>query len=335
MQKALEPDFRKNLWSKVGRLPNANFEKIALEVFRYQAQFQPDYKEYLSYLNVRPDEIHRIEAIPFLPISLFKTHSLQTGTWEAEQVFTSSGTTSKTTSRHLVRDLKRYLKNTENGFEYFYGPVRDYAVLALLPAYLERSGSSLVAMADHFIQLSVYPESGFYLDHYDDLIQQLHKLEEQNIPTLLLGVSFALLDLAERGPFSFSNLIVMETGGMKGRRKEMTRNELHRILQAGFGVQQIHSEYGMTELFSQAYSKGNGVYYPGPTMQVFCREITDPLTLHGPGKTGVLNVVDLANLDTLSFIATEDLGRVHKGGSFEVLGRLDYSDVRGCNLLVL
>jgi hypothetical protein len=325
---------RLKLRSQVGQLPNVPFEPLALAVFRYQVSRLPLFREYLKLVHIDPQNVRDLNAIPFLPIAFFKSHRLKSGDWEAATEFTSSGTTGSQTSRHLVRDPDWYLAHARKGFEFFYGPVREYAFLALLPAYLERSGSSLVTMADHFIRLSRYGESGFFLDQYDALLARLEELKARRIPTVLLGVSFALLDLAEKGPFSFPDLIVMETGGMKGRRKEITRKELHGSLCSGFGVERIHSEYGMTELFSQAYSTGAGMYRPAPTMRVFSREITDPLSPQKAGKTGVLNLMDLANLDTISFLATDDLGRVYSDGRFEVLGRLDHSDVRGCNLLV-
>jgi hypothetical protein len=222
---------------------------------------------------------------------------------------------------------------TESIFNYFYGPIEDYCVLALLPAYLERTGSSLVLMAQHFIERSKYPQSGFFLYNYGELIKNIKDCQQRNIPFLLLGVSFALWELSEKFEEDLSGGIIMETGGMKGRRKEITREELHKLFSTSFKVNDIHSEYGMTELFSQAYSKGRGIFYPAPTMKVLTREITDPLTLQKGGKSGVINIIDLANLDTISFIATDDIGRVQADGSFEVLGRMDASDIRGCNLL--
>lgn len=311
------------------------FDELAVDVFRYQASRNPVYARYLELLQCDPGAVEAPERIPFLPIRLFKTHALRTGDWVPETVFTSSGTTGKTTSRHEVRDLAFYLHNTERGFRHFFGPVEENAVLALLPSYLERKGSSLVTMAGHFIRRSGYPESGFFLHQYDALIDRIGQLLDQGAPTLLLGVTFALLDLAERGPFPWSALKVMETGGMKGRRREMVREEVHRRLCAAFDVDRVYSEYGMTELFSQAYSAGGGVFRPVPGMRVQARQITDPFAAAPPGKTGVLNLIDLANLDTISFVATDDLGRVFPDGSFEVLGRLDHSDLRGCNLLVL
>lgn len=270
-----------------------------------------------------------------MPISFFKTQALQTGDWVAQTIFRSSGTTGSTTSQHLVRDVAFYERNARRGFEEAYGALSEYTTLALLPAYLERKDSSLVYMADYFIRQSADPQSGFFLNNYDDLAAVLRQYAAENKPTLLLGVSFALWDMAERYQLGFEELIVMETGGMKGRRKELTRSELHAILAPAFRQKHIHSEYGMTELLSQAYSQGEGLFRPAPTMRVFTRDITDPLTLQKDGRTGVINIIDLANLDTISFIATDDLGRRYADGSFEVLGRLDAADVRGCNLLTL
>jgi hypothetical protein len=325
---------RRRLLDKISALSPGDFDQPALEVFHYQALHNPVYAQFLSYLHVDPRQIDRVEAIPFLPIQLFKNHTLQSGDWTAARTFTSSGTTAAQTSRHLLRDEEWYRQNARRGFAEFYGPVRDYCVLALLPAYLERTGSSLVFMADDFIRQSRYKESGFFLHDHDALEQRLKICTEKGIPTLLIGVSFALWELAERFPMDLGNTIIMETGGMKGRRREITRQELHGILMEAFQVPAIHSEYGMTELLSQAYSKGEGLFFPAPTMRVVSREINDPLQSQQPGKTGVLNIIDLANLDTISFIATDDLGRVDEDGSFEVLGRLDAGDLRGCNLLL-
>lgn len=321
--------------------PN-NFDELALAVFRYQAAKNPLYKKYLSLLNIQPNLVQSIEAIPFLPISFFKTQEVRTTDNEQSSpnhseaaIFSSSGTTGTTTSRHYVSDVDFYKNITVLGFESFYGAVKDYCILGLLPSYLERSGSSLIAMVDHFIGLSEHSQSGFFLYDHAALANVLMACQKQNIPTLLIGVSFALLDFAEAYPIDLQDLIIMETGGMKGRRKEITRIELHQQLQQAFKVNTIHSEYGMTELLSQGYSKGQGIFKPSPTMKVWSREITDPLTLQKNNKTGVLNIIDLANLDSCAFIATEDLGKVANNGSFEILGRLDSSDVRGCNLMVL
>ncbi|HFA47714.1 MAG TPA: acyl transferase [Bacteroidetes bacterium] len=310
------------------------FDGLALDIFRFQAAFNETYSRYLSFLKIKTGDVKKAGEIPFLPIQFFKNFSIKTGTWQAETVFTSSGTTGNSTSRHAVRDLGFYKKNTERGFEKFYGPPSAYCVLALLPSYLERSGSSLVFMADHFIRLSKYKQSGFFLNNTGELLRVLEGLKKGKTPTLLLGVSFALLDLAERHSIDLQDLVIMETGGMKGRRKELTRNELHAKLKAAFKVKTIHSEYGMTELFSQAYSKGDGLFCPAPTMKVLAREITDPLSPQKYGRTGALNIIDLANFESISFIATDDLGQVSENGSFTVLGRLDNSDIRGCNLMV-
>lgn len=270
-----------------------------------------------------------------MPIEVFKSQTVISGEFKPQEIFTSSGTTGMETSKHFVQELDLYTKSFRKGFELFYGPVSNYCVLALLPAYLERTGSSLVYMANDFINQSRHPLSGFYLNDLSQLAENLKKLEKENQPTLLLGVSFALLDLAEQFPQKLSNTIVMETGGMKGRRKELTRDELHTILKRGFGLDKIHSEYGMTELLSQAYSTGDGVFNCPPWMRVLIREQSDPLSYAPAGKTGGINVIDLANIDSCSFIATSDLGRLHTNGNFEVLGRFDSSDVRGCNLMVV
>ena len=311
---------------------------MALDIFRFQVVYNELYAHYVSLLKIDTRQVDSLKKIPFLPIRFFKNHIVKTGNWLEEAIFSSSGTTRTTTSgiatsRHYVRDLGFYKKNTANGFRQFYGNPAGYCVLALLPSYLERSGSSLVCMAGHFIQLSKHPESGFFLNNTEELLKVVRRVAATS-KTLLLGVSFALLDLAEQHPFEAENCIVMETGGMKGRRRELTREELHDILKPAFKTSAIHSEYGMTELFSQAWSAGNGKFYPASTMRVLAREITDPLAPRPVGKTGVLNIIDLANFDTCSFIATDDLGRVGEDGAFEVLGRLDDSDIRGCNLLV-
>lgn len=326
---------RQVLIEKIQQIEVGNFEKIALDVFKYQATNNAVYQKYISLLNVDYQEIKCVSAIPFLPIQLFKNQEIKTGNWTPALTFTSSGTTSETTSSHQLFSPDFYKKNARNGFQQFYGDIKNYCVLALLPSYLERSGSSLIFMAADFIEQSIYEESGFFLNNVEELLQTLTDLQNRKIPTLLIGVSFALLDLAEQFPRDLGNTIIMETGGMKGRRKEITREELHHILKNAFHVDTIHSEYGMTELFSQAYSKGNGLFFPSATMRALSREVTDPLHIQKNGKTGVLNIIDLANLDTCSFIATDDLGRVYEDNSFEILGRLDASDVRGCNLLVL
>jgi phenylacetate-coenzyme A ligase PaaK-like adenylate-forming protein len=327
---------REHLLKKIKTVQPPDFDDLAMEVFHYQAKYNHLYQLYLDLLHVEIEEIEFIEEIPFLPIQLFKNYPVVTELdWQAAKIFTSSGTTGQITSSHHVRDVYRYLENTERGFEAFYGKLRDYCVLALLPSYLEREGSSLVDMAAHFINQSRYLQSGFFLNNYDDLVKILEKNHKNNIPTLLLGVTFALWDLAEQYELDLSgNTIVMETGGMKGRRAEITRAELHQILTSRFNVSHIHSEYGMTEMLSQGYSKGNGIFYPASTLRVLTREVNDPFCLLRPKQNGALNLIDLANLDSCCFIATDDLGVVYADGSFEVKGRLDNSDLRGCNLMV-
>ncbi|MEM9929671.1 MAG: acyl transferase, partial [Bacteroidota bacterium] len=272
-----------------------------------------------------------------LPIALFKKYDLQSGTWAPVRTFTSSGTTGATTSRHLLREEAWYRKNARRAFERQYGPLAGRPVLALLPGYLERTGASLVFMVEDFIRQSGHQHSGFFLDQQHSLYKKMAHLQaNHNGPApLLIGVSFALLEQAETFPWNLSNFIIMETGGMKGRRRELTRPELHQTLSKAFQTEHIHSEYGMTELLSQAYAPKHGRFLPAPTLRATVRDITDPLSSVGTGKTGALNLTDLANVDTISFIATDDLGKVYPDGSFEVLGRLDASDVRGCNLLVL
>ena len=322
------------LKERIGQVTASDFEPLALEVFRFQAACNPLYQRYLELLGQPPGKVQRLSDIPFLPISLFKSYNIQTGDWQPDAIFSSSGTTGAISSKHLLRSKAFYQQSARRGFETFYGSLKDYCVLALLPSYLERSGSSLVFMVEDFIRQSGHPNSGFFLYNTDELLRILQKCQKSQQPTLLIGVSFALLDLAEAHPTDLSGITIMETGGMKGRRRELTREELHAQLRQAFQVEQIHSEYGMTELLSQAYSTGKGLFRAAPTMQVRTRDITDPFAQPVPGRTGALNIIDLANLDTISFIATDDLGRVHDDGSFEVLGRLDASDVRGCNLMV-
>jgi len=310
------------------------FDELAMDVFRYQAAHNSIYAKFLELLRADPAAVRLPTDIPHLPISLFKHNRLQSGDWPAVRTFTSSGTTGTTTSRHLLRNEAWYHANARRAFEERYGPLAGRPVLALLPAYLERTGSSLVFMAQDFIRQSAHPDSGFFLDDLPGLAARLERLNGHDPAPLLLGVSFALLDLAAAHPAPLGNVLVMETGGMKGRRREMTRPELHGELKKAFGLTHVHSEYGMTELLSQAYAPRAGRFLPAPTPPAATREITDPLTPTAPGRSGPLNLTDLANLDTISFIATDDLGRVFPDGSFEVLGRLDASDLRGCNLLI-
>lgn len=310
------------------------FTDIALQAFRFQAQNCPVYREFITNLKVDITKVKRIDEIPFLPISFFKSHEVLSSTGEIQTTFTSSGTTGMINSRHLVTDLTWYEESFRRAFHHFYGDIKDYTILALLPSYLERAGSSLIYMAEDLIKGSVNIDSGFYLYNHEDLFYQLKKLQQAQRSTLLIGVTFALLDFVEHFPLNFPELTVMETGGMKGRRKEMIREELHETLCKGFGVDAIHSEYGMTELLSQAYSKGSGIFNCPPWMKVITRDTNDPVSSLDNDKTGGINVIDLANINSCAFIATQDLGKVYKDGSFEVLGRFDDSDIRGCNLLI-
>jgi phenylacetate-coenzyme A ligase PaaK-like adenylate-forming protein len=310
------------------------FDTRALEIFKFQYTNNRVYRQFCDLLDTTPAEVKRVHEIPFLPIEFFKTHKVVSAGAPSEKIFTSSGTTGQSASKHHVTDLTVYVESFRRGFEHFYGSVEDYAVLALLPSYLEREGSSLIYMADDLIKKSKNPHSGFYLHDLDALKKKIELLEHQEQKILLIGVSFALLDLVEKFKFKLKHTIIMETGGMKGRRKEMIRAELHQVLKAGFGVEKIHSEYGMTELLSQAYSAGNGIFECPPWMKVIIRDAEDALSLLPEGKSGGINVIDLANFNSCSFIATQDLGKDLGGGKIEILGRFDNSDIRGCNLMV-
>ncbi len=311
------------------------FEKIALKTFRYQYTNNPVYQEFCNYLKTDVQKVKKLEQIPFLPIQFFKSHRILSNNNSIETTFTSSGTTGSNTSNHHITNLSIYEESYQRGFASFYGDIQNYVVLALLPSYLERKGSSLVYMVKDLINTSKQPESGFYLHNYNELIQNLIQLDKNGQNVILIGVTYALLDLVERQKFELQNTIIIETGGMKGRRKEMIREELHKILCEGFGVSAIHSEYGMTELLSQAYSLGDGIFECPAWMQILIRDTEDALTYTKEGKSGGINVIDLANINSCSFIATQDLGKKHPNNSFEVLGRFDNSDIRGCNLMVL
>ncbi|WP_299383796.1 acyl transferase [uncultured Lacinutrix sp.] len=313
----------------------AEFNTMALQVFKFQFDNNPVYRSFCDLLYKNPSDIKTVEAIPFLPIQFFKSHHVLSSRDNIVKTFSSSGTTGSVTSKHYITDVKVYEDSFNYGFNAFYGDIKDYVVLALLPSYLEREGSSLIYMVDSLIKDSNHPESGFYLDNLSALSETLKRLDSEGKKVLLIGVSFALLDLVEAYTFNLNNTIIMETGGMKGRRKELIREELHRVLKTGFGVNAIHSEYGMTELLSQGYSKGNGVFNCPNWMRIITRDTEDALTTQDRGKTGGINVVDLANINSCSFIATQDLGRVNNDNSFEVIGRFDTSDIRGCNLMVL
>lgn len=310
------------------------FPDIALEVFRFQSVNNPVYASFIRNLSIDPNRVKSISEIPFLPISFFKSQTLKSGDWDTETFFSSSGTTGSTTSKHPVQSLDFYLEHAQRCFEYFFGPVSDFHFLALLPSYLEREGSSLIAMIDHFIRQSNSEFSGFYLQNIDDLLRDIERLRFDPRKTIVWGVSFALLDLIEKHDVDLSHGMIFETGGMKGRRKEITRPELHNQLSKRLHVGQVYSEYGMTELFSQAYTHGGQRFTCPPWMQVVGREITDPFARGLLGETAGINVVDLANWSTISFIETEDLGKVYADNTFEVLGRMDNSDVRGCNLMI-
>jgi hypothetical protein len=324
----------KSFEEELSTINEFDFDNIALSLFRMQAKENPVYQRYLTYLGVRPQLVNSIESIPFLPISFFKEHNIVTGDWKEETMFISSSTSGIGQSRHKVRSLEIYLKNVTRIFSHFYGPLTDYHFFALLPSYLEREGSSLVEMVKHFIAQSKSEFSAFYLHNKSELINQLELAKASRRKVLLLGVTFALLDLAEQIELDLSNCIVMETGGMKGRREEITREELHGFLGTRFNIPVVHSEYGMTELFSQAYSLGKGYFKAPPGMKLIIRDINDPFKTLDVGKTGGINVIDLSNIYTCAFVETQDLGRIRQDGSFEVLGRIDNSDIRGCNLFV-
>lgn len=311
------------------------FETVALKVFKYQFENNQVYRSYCDLLFKHPSDIKKVEAIPFLPIQFFKTHHVICGDKQPDIVFSSSGTTGSVNSKHYVQDLTLYEESFTKAFELQYGKISDYVILGLLPSYLERSGSSLIYMVNHFIKNSPHHESNFYLNNLEELYNTLQSLEAQGKKTLLIGVSFALLDFVEQYQMQLKHTIVMETGGMKGRRTEMVRTELHEELCNGFGVNRIHSEYGMTELLSQAYSKGNGMFEYPPWMKILIRDTEDALTILPENKNGGINIIDLANLNSCAFIATQDLGKLHANGNFEVIGRFDHSDVRGCNLMVM
>lgn len=312
-------------------LKEADFEAAALSIFRYQYQQNEIYRAYTDQLRVKPPEVKELQQIPFLPIQFFKTHRVTCGSFEPELLFESSGTTQTVNSQHLVKEVRIYEKSFRLAFEHFYGRAQGYRVIGLLPSYLERKHSSLVYMVKDMIEQSAHPQSGFYLYEHDKLKQVL---QDEQTPTLLIGVTFALLDFADSHQLHLKNTIIMETGGMKGRREEWTRDEVHSFLSTRLGVQTIHSEYGMTELLSQAYSKGGGKFECPAWMKVLLRDESDPLDASLQRRSGVINVVDLANIFSCSFIATDDIGKLHPGGSFEVLGRLDQSALRGCSLMV-
>ena len=310
------------------------FTEIALQIFRFQVQNNPVYHRFIKYLNVDIQKVNKLTDIPFLPIQFFKDYKVVASPEPFDAVFKSSGTTGMTRSRHYVKFLNVYEESFTRAFSYFYGDITQYTILALLPSYIAQGDSSLVYMTQRLIEKTQHKNSGFYLHNHDALAKILRQLDAQNQKTLLIGVSYALLDLVEKHNFNLRHTIVMETGGMKGRRKEMIRKELHEKLKKGFGVENIHSEYGMTELLSQSYSKGKGIFQSPPWQKILIRDTEDPFNYLPERKIGGINVVDLANMYSCSFIATQDLGR-KTGNNFEISGRFDHSDVRGCNLLIM
>jgi hypothetical protein len=327
-------DTFKSFRTQLYEVNDNSFEDIALELFRFQARNNKVYADFIRHLHIDPDKIHSLAAIPFLPIRFFKEFEIRTGEWIPEKIFSSSGTTGVTHSRHGVFDLQFYHDHSLRNFEFFFGPVTDYHFLALLPSYLERNDSSLVSMMDNFIRKSESPHSGFYLNNIETLIKDLEILKNQSKKTILWGVSFALLDLLEKYRPDLSHCLIFETGGMKGRRKEVIREELHHTLTTGFNVPKVYSEYGMTELLSQAYTEGGDRFYCPSWLKVIGRDTLDALEKGLLNETAGINVIDLGNWHSVAFIETEDLGKVYPDQSFEILGRFDNSDVRGCNLLV-
>ncbi len=323
-----------SLIERIKSVSAPNFDALALDVFSFQYQYNAVYQEWCNSLAKTPSDVKELWQIPFLPIEFFKSHTIKTGLWEPRVIFESSGTTGSQTSRHFVADEEFYLENCVDAFEAVYGSVQQYTILALLPSYLERNNSGLVSMVNHFIHMTDSPDSGFYLNEFEDLKEKLLRLKSSERKVILWGVAFGLLDFADQFQVDFADLIIMETGGMKGRREEIVRSEVHEKLKESFGVNSIHSEYGMTELFSQGYSHGHGIFNTSKTMKVIGRDINDPLAYPSSNKTVALNIIDLANIYSCSFIETKDLGTVNETGEFEVKGRMDNSDIRGCNLLL-
>jgi hypothetical protein len=349
----------KDQWfHKIFSVTDKGFEQLALEIFRFQYQNNSVYRAYTDMLKINPAGIDTISEIPFLPIHFFKTHAVKTTDFEPAAIFESSGTTQTTNSRHYVKDIGLYERSFLEAFELFYGPVNEWCIIGLLPSYLERKNSSLIFMTEHLIQRSQHPQSGFYVYDHDKLHDTLKELENDKQKTLLIGVSFALLDFAEKYSLKLENTVVMETGGMKGRKNEMIRNELHEILRRRFHLSTIHSEYGMTEILSQAYSQGNGIFHCPAWMRILIRDEEDPLSVQSGVQSlepatlrthysqltthdsilttrGAINIIDLANIYSCSFIATDDAGTLYGDGSFEILGRIDNSDIRGCSLMAI
>jgi len=332
----MQVDFLKDFKQNIFNITEENFEENALKLFHFQAENNLIYKQFLGYLRIKVSDIQSIREIPFLPIEFFKTQKIYTNLKKPEVIFESSGTTQQIRSKHLVQDLEHYKKVSRKIFQDFFGSFNDYHILALLPSYLERKNASLVFMIQDFIEQSQSKYSGFYLNDLKALQKKVQFLiKEKKRKILIIGVTFALLDWAEKYPMPLdSNVLIMETGGMKGKREELTRNEVHQILKNAFKLEKIYSEYGMTELLSQAYTFGEENFYAPPFFRILLREANDPLSMPKNLKRGVINIIDLANADSCAFIATQDLGELSEN-SFKVLGRIDNSDIRGCNLLVL
>jgi len=337
------PNITSEWIDKIFGAGNIDFEALSLSLFQYQYRHNLIYGQYAAAVGRPPERVRQAADIPFLPVSFFKTHSVVTGSFEPAAVFESSGTTQTINSRHAIKDLSIYTRSFLQAFERFYGPPADWCILGLLPSYLERKGSSLVLMVDELVRQSGHAQSGFYLYEHEKLAQVLQELEQRQQKTLLIGVTFALLDFAEKHSLQLQHTTIMETGGMKGRREEWTRQQVHAFLNERLGATAIHSEYGMTELLSQAYSYGEGLFNCPPWMKIVLREEDDPLQLLPAGKeaprsapvSGLINVIDLANIYSCAFIATDDVGKLYPNGSFEVMGRRDNADLRGCSLMVV
>ncbi|MDB4835443.1 acyl transferase [Cyclobacteriaceae bacterium] len=332
VQQKFSSNFKRTLF----KVNENTFDEVALSLFNHQVKHTLVYKRFVEALGIDIDKVSEIKQIPFMPISFFKNHEVLTEGSTIEKTFQSSGTTGKTTSKHHFTDVAFYVQNTLNIFESYYGGVAEYKIIALLPSYIERGNSSLLAMCDAFIKKSKFAGSGFYLDDFKQIIKELDEARERQTKVLFIGVTFAMLDFAEKHDVQLSEgVVVMETGGMKGRREELTRHEVHQVLQRAFGVSSIHSEYGMTELSSQLYSKGNGVFQSPPWVKTMLRDINDPLSCSSEIVSGPINIIDLANVDSCAFLATDDLGKYTPNGALQIMGRVDNSDMRGCNLLVL
>lgn len=311
------------------------FNEVCLKVFNYQYKENKIYKKYVDELKVKINNIENCDQIPFLPVEFFKTHKIITGTGVVQKIFKSSGTTGFVASSHYITDLNIYEKSFVKTFNLFYGKPEKYTFLALLPSYSERNDSSLIYMVQKLMNISNKKDNRFYLYDHQELFEKITDLEKQNKKTILFGVSFALIDFFEKYNIELKHTTIIETGGMKGRKKEIVREELHSVIKSATGLSGIHSEYGMTELLSQAYSKSNNLYKTPPWMKILIRDTNDPFNYVKPVATGGINVIDLANINSCSFIETKDLGKLHTDNSFEILGRFDNSDIRGCNLMVL